>query len=435
MKTSIIIVTYNNLNYTKDCIESILKYTDSNTYEIIVIDNNSSDDTKNWLKKQKNIKYILNDKNLGFPKACNQGIEIANKENDILFLNNDTIVTTNWLNNLKTCLYSDYKIGAVGSVSNHNENLQGVDFTYKDFNEMQEQAKINNVSNSSKWEQKNFLIGFCLLIKRGVINKIKYMDINYTPGYVDDNDLSIQIINNGYKLMLCHDSFIHHYLGSEFRKDLNKFYKILNRNRNYFKKKWKFETHLFDEIKYCSIYLIEENKDKNFSILDLDSGIGTTILKLKYIYKNCSIDGIEKNKNKRNISKNFTNIYSSISKIPNNKKYDYILIGNYLEKTSNPNNFIKRIKKYLNPNGNIIGEIHNASNYKNIINLLNDKSNRLYTITDIYKLFNDNGFSEFKEMHWLEDINEDDLNKIINITNINYLQYQIGYYSFKFKKK
>ena len=57
MKTSIIIVTYNNLNYTRDCIESILKYTDSNTYEIIVIDNNSSDDTKNWLKKQKNIKY------------------------------------------------------------------------------------------------------------------------------------------------------------------------------------------------------------------------------------------------------------------------------------------------------------------------------------------------------------------------------------------
>lgn len=47
MKTSIIIVTYNNLNYTKDCIESILKYTDHNSYEIIVIDNNSSDDTKN----------------------------------------------------------------------------------------------------------------------------------------------------------------------------------------------------------------------------------------------------------------------------------------------------------------------------------------------------------------------------------------------------
>lgn len=435
MKTSIIIVTYNNLNYTKDCIESILKYTDSNTYEIIVIDNNSSNDTKNWLKKQKNIKYILNDKNLGFPKACNQGIEIADKENDILFLNNDTIVTTNWLNNLKTCLYSDYKIGAVGSVSNHNENLQGVDFTYKDFDEMQEQAKINNVSNSSKWEQKNFLIGFCLLIKREVINKIKYMDINYTPGYVDDNDLSIQIINNGYKLMLCHDSFIHHYLGSEFRKDLNKFYKILNRNRNYFKKKWKFETYLFDEIKHCSIYLIEENKDKNFSILDLNSGIGTTILKLKYIYKNCSIDGIERNKNKRNISKNFANIYSSISKIPNNKKYDYILIGNYLEKINNPNNFIKRIKKHLNPNGYIIGEINNASSYKNIINLLNDESNKLYTITDIYKLFNDIGFNEFKEMHWLEETNKDDLNKIINITNINYLQYQICYYSFKFKKK
>lgn len=287
-KTSIIILTYNNLKYTKNCIDSIKKYTKDNTYEIIIIDNNSIDGTRDWLKKQKNIKIILNDDNKGFPIGCNQGIEIADKENDILLLNNDTIVTKNWLENLKICLYSDNKIGAVGSVCNQNENMQGVDFTYDNLETMQKLAEINNKSDSNKWEEKVFLIGFCLLIKREVIEKIKKLDVNYTPGYIEDNDLSLRIISLGYKLILCHDSFIHHYLGTSFRKDLDKFYPILNKNRQYFERKWKFNTFCFDEIKNYSLPLIENPK----KILEVNCGIGITLLNLKYKYKNLVIEGV-----------------------------------------------------------------------------------------------------------------------------------------------
>ncbi len=101
IKTSIVILTYNKLEYTKLCIDSIRKYTKSGTYEIVVVDNNSTDDTREWLKEQKDIKVILNDENLGFPGGCNVGINAAEKENDILLLNNDTIVTPRWLENLK----------------------------------------------------------------------------------------------------------------------------------------------------------------------------------------------------------------------------------------------------------------------------------------------------------------------------------------------
>ena len=52
--TSIIVVTYNNLEFTKKCLQSIKKYVEVNTYEIIVVDNNSQDGTYDWLKKQKN---------------------------------------------------------------------------------------------------------------------------------------------------------------------------------------------------------------------------------------------------------------------------------------------------------------------------------------------------------------------------------------------
>jgi len=76
---SIVILTYNQLEYTKVCINSIRNYNDNDNYEIIIVDNNSTDGTVEWIKKQEGIKYILNEENKGFPAGCNQGIKIAEK--------------------------------------------------------------------------------------------------------------------------------------------------------------------------------------------------------------------------------------------------------------------------------------------------------------------------------------------------------------------
>lgn len=435
-KTSIIILTYNNLEYTKDCIESIIKYTEKNTYEIIIIDNFSTDDTRKWLKAQKDIKIILNEKNLGFPIGCNQGIELAKKENDILLLNNDTVVTKNWLSNLKTCLYSDKKIGAVGAVCNHNENLQGINITYNDLDEMQKLAEKNNLSNKEKWEEKAFLIGYCILIKREVINKIKTLDEKYSPGYVEDNDLSLRILKLGYKLMACHDCFIHHYLGTEFRKDLTKFYQVLNKNRNYFKQKWGFSSFAFDELKSASIKLLETPT----KILELNSGIGITILKIKNTYKNIQINGIESNKYKYEIAKNFGTIYHNINEVKD-RDYNCILIGNILEKIKNPNKFLKNIKKYLKNGGFIIGEISNIASIDNIKKLLEDKwyqndqqNNNHFTITDIYNLFYEQNYKNGFTFSWYKELNEEEKKLEETLKQVSYNNHSIIYYSFRFQK-
>ena len=432
-KTSIIILTYNNLDYTKDCIESILKYTKKGTYEIIVVDNLSTDGTREWLKKQKNLKVLLNEENLGFPKGCNQGIALANPHNDILLLNNDTIVTENWLENLKKCLYSDTSIGAVGAISNHDENLQGCNFTYEDFDTMQFLAKKNNVSNPERWEQKIFLIGFCLLIKREVMNQIKKLDENYSPGYIEDNDLSLRITELGYKLMLCHDCFIHHYLGSSFRKDLNQFYPILYKNRKYFEEKWGFQTFAFDEIKDASLYLLINPKQ----VLELNCGIGTTLLKIKYQYKNVIIDGLEQDKYKRKIANKITQVFPSFENIEE-EKYDYILIGNILEHVKNPINFIHNIKKYLKKDGYIIGEIHNAASIESINNLLNDHwyfEQNHFTITDIQEIFYDEEYQNGFIFSWYKNVNEEEKKMINHLKNIKEKEYAVTYYSFRFQIK
>ena len=103
-KTSIIILSYNTYEITKGCIESIRKFTPAGSYEIIVVDNASEDASVAWLKRQKDIKLIINKENKGFPGGCNQGMAAAEQGNDILRLTSDTIVTPGWLDNLQIAL-------------------------------------------------------------------------------------------------------------------------------------------------------------------------------------------------------------------------------------------------------------------------------------------------------------------------------------------
>ncbi len=423
LKTSIILLTYNHIDLTKDCIESIRKFTKKGTYELIVVDNASTDETVSYLKEQKDIKLILNKENKGFPIGCNQGIEASDPTSDILLLNNDTVVTTNWLTNLKTCLYSNPFIGAVGAVSNHTENRQGVEFTYETMEEMQQKAKENNESNPARWEEKAFLIGFCLLLKREVFNQIGLLDINYTPGYIEDNDLSLRILESGYKLMLCHDVFIHHYLGTSFRKDLNTFYSILFKNREYFYQKWHFDTFVFDEVKSASFPLMEKYK----TILDLDASIGVNILELKYRYKDCLIEGVEKNKQKRTFAKKFASIYPNLKKA---KTYDCILIGKALEWVKNPIAFLKTIQKHLNKNGTIIGEFENACSFKRIEALLNGKSTftkNTFTKQELTHILQKTGFQTVFFYSWYENVED----KTMKALEKEYSEIQYTYYTFR----
>ena len=97
------------------------------TYEIIVVDNNSTDGTVNWLMDQDDIISIYNNENVGFPKGCNEGINLARKENDIFLLNNDTIIMPNSIFNMRMALYSSNNVGATGAVSNSVVYCQMVD--------------------------------------------------------------------------------------------------------------------------------------------------------------------------------------------------------------------------------------------------------------------------------------------------------------------
>ena len=434
-KTSIIILTYNNLSLTKKCIESIFKYTEKDTYEIIVVDNASTDDTVSYLKEQKNIKTVFNSENVGFPRGCNIGIQLASKDNDILLLNNDTIVTTNGLKNLKICLESDEKIGAVGAISNNNDNLQGCDFSYNNFDEMQILAEKNNVSDPKKWERKVCLIGFCLLIKGAVLEKLGGLDENYSPGYIEDNDLSLRIIDLGYDLVLCHDAFIHHYLGTAFRKDQEKFNQLILKNRAYFEQKWKFDVFTFDKTKYLSTFLASNAQH----ILDYNCEIGASSLHIKYSFEKANVIGIEKNEEKAKIACKYIPVVSSLDKLKN-QKFDTIFIGNALETEDNPLWFLYDLKKILTENGKIIGEVKNLSFIDNLKLLIDEtwyytnfQKQNYFTKKDLLKLFESLGFKKQTIHSYKRELIEEE-KELLNRLNKPDLEADTYYYAFCFVK-
>lgn len=94
MDVSVIIVNYNTLKMTSECIESVIKYTEGISYEIILVDNASKDGSREYFEKDSRIKYVYSEKNLGFGRANNLGYSIATGD-FIFFLNSDTLLIDN----------------------------------------------------------------------------------------------------------------------------------------------------------------------------------------------------------------------------------------------------------------------------------------------------------------------------------------------------
>ncbi|MEI7463198.1 MAG: glycosyltransferase family 2 protein, partial [Candidatus Taylorbacteria bacterium] len=114
MKTSIIIPIYNQKKFTKNCLESIFECGSKYEFEVIVVDNASTDGSREYLFEfATKVTTIYNKRNEGFAKACNQGANIA-KGGYLLFLNNDTVVTNNWLDILVKELDGNNKLAIVG---------------------------------------------------------------------------------------------------------------------------------------------------------------------------------------------------------------------------------------------------------------------------------------------------------------------------------
>ncbi|MBD8500255.1 glycosyltransferase family 2 protein [Paenibacillus arenosi] len=235
--TSIIIPTYNKLNLLKQCIASIQQYT-SEAHEIIVVDDASTDGTAAYLRKLSGqIRYHIHDKNYGFASSMNTGLKMA-KGKTICLLNNDIIVTTNWLGNLLHCLESDPAIGMVGPVTNYISGEQQIEVSYSTNQEMQQFARQHNEQDASKWKIVERIVGFCMLFQKSFFEQTGYLDEGYKIGNFEDEDFIIRTRLAGRKLAIAGDCFIHHFGSQSMRELGEQLQEIYKQNEAFYQQKW-----------------------------------------------------------------------------------------------------------------------------------------------------------------------------------------------------
>ncbi|PRP54608.1 polypeptide N-acetylgalactosaminyltransferase [Bacillus halotolerans] len=371
VKTSLIVLTYNQLALTKQCLESIWTHTDDGCIEVIVVDNGSHDGTQDYLKQIPSIKAIFNETNEGFAKACNQGLEAASGDN-VLFLNNDTVVTSHWLEPMIKLLYQDDKTGMVGPVSNYVSGPQQISVDYNSLEGIEAFSRRHCMQQRGKSRSVLRLVGFCLLVKKEVLDKIGGFDERFEGGSFEDDDLCLRALQAGYQLKIALDSFVHHHGHATFSGNpdlsISRLYQV---NRQTFIDKWKHDVTAFIDPQPELTALVPS---KARSILHIGCGAGAAGAELLN-RQTCTLYGIEEDALLRTMASAYyeqvTSADTETCGLPYPEAFfDAILIGDLLSCSMHPRRTIEALAVYLKPSGSLICSIPNAAYADTFFSLL-----------------------------------------------------------------
>lgn len=241
-KISVIVLTYNNLDLTKACLESLYQNSMYPNLEIIIVDNASTDDTPEFLrefaKQQPGAKIFLNEENLGFSAGNNVGLNAATGDY-LVILNNDTYVTPGWALTLMNHLRRDKSIGIIGPVTNNIGNEAKISIEYDSMASMTQQARAYTLSHLGEKIFINTVAFFCVMLPRSTFNEVGAMDEKFGRGFFEDDDYCRRIEKINKKVACADDVFIHHHLSASFNKlGAEVKQKLFEENKKYYESKW-----------------------------------------------------------------------------------------------------------------------------------------------------------------------------------------------------
>jgi GT2 family glycosyltransferase/predicted Zn-dependent protease len=240
---SIVILCCNEVEYTRQCLASVLRHARP-PYELILVDNGSSDGTSTYLEEirtqpgPERVVVIRNEVNRGFAFGVNQGLAAARGEYLVL-LNNDTVVTPGWLDNLVEWVLLDYPaVGLVGAVSNYARPPQQVQSDYADPSGLDRFARSRESEFAGKAMEAERLGGFCLIGRRDVFERLGTLDEGYGLGFFEDDDLCVRARRAGYRLLAAQNVYIHHFGSRTFTALGIDTERQLQENLDRFRAKW-----------------------------------------------------------------------------------------------------------------------------------------------------------------------------------------------------
>ena len=240
---SVVIPVFNKFTYTFNCLRSIqdvLADSDLNV-EIIVVNDQSTDDTAKILAQIKGIRVLTNPKNLGFIDSCNNGAAIAQGQY-LLFLNNDTLVSPRCFEELLLTFQNKADAGLVGAKLVYPDgrlqeaggiiwnDASGWNYGRLDDSDKPEYCYLREVDYCS---------GACIMVPRELFNRLRGFDTRFCPAYYEDCDLAFQIRQAGYRVYYQPLAQVTHFEGVTSGTDVStdvKSYQVVNQQK--FREKW-----------------------------------------------------------------------------------------------------------------------------------------------------------------------------------------------------
>lgn len=280
MDVSVIMVNYNTLELTKNTINSVMEKTKDLKYEIILVDNASTDGSIEFFEKEyKNkIIFIKNNENLGFGKANNKGIEIA-KGKYVFLLNSDTLLINNAIKILFDFMEKNDNCGVCGG-NLFDINLKPthsflkklpcliseIDFQLNFFSKIFRKIinKRSDFNYSKNEKEVGYITGADMMIRKKVLSETGMFDKDFFM-YSEESELTYRIKQKGYKVISVPQAEIVHLEGKSSTFKEKKYHMFLESKYKYFYKTSDFKIckyiYYVSQIGYFLRFLITFNKD------------------------------------------------------------------------------------------------------------------------------------------------------------------------------
>jgi hypothetical protein len=235
---SIIIINFNTKNLLKNCLDSIFGQTKDINFEVIVVDNGSTDFSQKMVKERfPQVLLVENQKNLGFAKANNQGAKLA-KGDYLLFLNSDTLIVDNALYKLVKFAQKNKNLGLCAPTL----LLEDGSFQKGAFGPEPTLWQLT-LGRFLKTKKIAWLSGAALLIKKDLFEKLGGFDENFFM-YYEDVDLGKRVREAGYEISVCPEARVIHFLGQSIKKNRQRKLLYFQSQGHFYKKHYGFLAYL-----------------------------------------------------------------------------------------------------------------------------------------------------------------------------------------------
>lgn len=293
-RLSVVVVAYNHLETTKQCIEHLLRETDFEQLnaELILIDHGSTDGTLDYFESLGIGKVIHFKRNVRMNMFCMIG-EIC-KADYFAFVSNDVLVTHNWANNLLKCMNSDASVIAAVPITPNTSNLQWMQVAPDNPDDFVAWAAQRNASDASLWDERSRLMPNLGMFQTRAVSKIGFADPMFYSMEFWDDDFSFRARRAGYRQLLCRDVACYHF-GSVTGKEAQKKENTLVYGRELFRKKNGVDAWSNG---FCYDYTVIQLLNRAFSqkneitILGLDCGMGDTPLQIRNELRHFGRNGV-----------------------------------------------------------------------------------------------------------------------------------------------